>query len=509
MNLAKLFEFAVGRGPARVALVDNGQSYTFLELDREVNRVASSLRKIGIGQRDRVMVLLKNRRQTVCLFWALQKLGAIFIPVNFHCSSADIAFCIHDVEPKAIIYEDFVYSRMPRTTMATQPVYISLEPNGGDVTYAELVENGSAEFDCSPGDDEDIALMLYTSGTSGVPKGVPRSHKNEYASTMAHIIQNRYEIFDSSLGAMPLYHTMGVHSLLAMTMLNGKFVSVPDFDSDLALAAIAQERVTCLYMIPTMYHELVTNRRLNEFDISSVEKIGYAGAPMSHALIQECQRVFKPKVFLNHYGSTEIYTFSTCPNVAEKPGCAGRPGINQNLRLISLTPHATPKDEVGKNEIGQVIVHMGSDEAFKGYWNRPEVTREVIHDNWFFTGDIGLLDDDGDLFIQGRTDELVISGVDHVSPLKVEEVLCKHEKVAEVAVTGEKDERWGQIVVAYVVPRDSNLTVLELDRFCKQSSHLSSFERPRKYIFVSELPKGPTGKILRRELTNKGEPVRG
>lgn len=505
MNLGELFEFAVGRGSNMLAFVDEEGSYTYRELNHEANRVASSLKKLGIRHRDRVMVLMKNRLQTVCLFWALQKLGAIFTPINFHRSPSDIAYCINDVEPKAIIYEDFVHPFIPKVNLETKPIYISLESDGGDISYSELLKNGSDSFTCHVGNDDDIALMLYTSGTSGVPKGVPRSHRNEYASTMAHIIQNRYKPFDSTIGVMPLYHTMGVRSLLAMTILNGKFAAVPDFDSETILSIIANERISSLYMIPMRYHELLKNKHFGDFNVSSIRTIGYAGASMSPTLIQECDRAFRPGVFLNHYGSTEIYTFSTCTNLKVKPGCAGKPGINQNIRLVSLEKDADIHSAVGKNEMGQIVAHMGSDEAFKGYWNRPEVTREVIREGWYYTGDIGIYDDEDDLFVVGRVDEMVISGADHIFPFKVEQVLSGHPSVTEVAVVGEKDERWGQIVAAYVVSKDSNLSPLDLERFCKQNSRLSSYERPRRYVFVNELPKGPTGKLLRRQLICKGE----
>ncbi len=505
MNLGELFEFAVDRGSNRLAFVDEEHSYTYRELNIEVNRIASSLKKLGIGHRDRVMVLLKNRLQTVCLFWALQKIGAVFTPVNFNRSSSDIGYCINDVEPKAIIYEDFVYSLIPKVNLEFKPIYISLDPDSGDISYSELLKNGSESFELHIGIDDEIALMLYTSGTSGIPKGVPRSHKNEYASTMAHIIQNRYELFDSTIGVMPLYHTMGVRSLLAMAILNGKYVAIPDFDGETILRYVANEHITDLYMIPRMYHELLKTKHFGDFDISSIRAIGYAGAPMTPELTLDCERALKPKVFMNHYGSTEIYTFSTCTSLNVKPGCAGKPGINQNIRLISVAADADINDKVGKNQIGQIIAHMGTDEAFKGYWNRPEVTREVIRDGWYFTGDIGIYDDEDDLFVVGRIDEMVISGVDHVFPFKVEQVLYGHPSVNEVAVVGEKDDRWGQIVVAYVVPKNSQLSPLDLDRFCKKNGTLSNYERPRKYFFVKELPKGPTGKLLRKQLKPKGE----
>jgi 2-furoate---CoA ligase len=503
MNLGTLFEFAVSRYRDIVALVDLERSCTFLELNREVDRLADALVKLGIGNRDRVMVLMRNRWEEVCLFWALQKIGAIFTPINYRMSRRDIQYCITDVEPKAIVYDDVSASLVSSVDIDARSLLISIESGDGDITYQELIEKGNDDFQTVAVDENDIAIMLYTSGTSGVPKGVPRSHRNEYASTLAHIIQNQYEPNESMLGAMPLYHTMGIRSLLSMTILGGKYVLSPEFNVEDTLRLLSNERVSCLYMIPTMYHELLKYRRIEDFELSHLRKLGYAGAPMSNSLIDECFRILKPKLFVNHYGSTEVYTITTCSRLDKKPGCAGQPGINQRIKLVSMGTNVGEEEEEVEFEpgqIGQIIVHAASPEAFKGYWNRPEMTREVLHGDWYFTGDLGVLDDEGDLYVIGRVDEMVICGGHHVSPHKVEEVLTQHPMVREAAVVGEADERWGQIVVAYIVAKDRDLTELELDRHCKYRGALSQFERPKKYVFIEELPKGPTGKVLRRNL---------
>lgn len=501
MDLGTLFEFAARRCPGHVALVEGDKQYTFSALNQEVNRLATSLLRLGVGRRDRVMVLLKNRIETVCIFWAVQKLGAIFTPVNYRMSAKDMYYCIGDVEPKVIFYEKLSGDLVFRSRIKIMPLLISVDNEDGDVMYSELISRGSCNFEMNPHADEDIAIMLYTSGTTGDPKGVPRSHKNEYASSVAHIIQNGYQRHESMFGAMPLHHTMGMRSLITMCILNGKYVITPDFDAAVVLDLLSKERITCLYMIPTMYHQLLKSKhQVDTMDMSSLRKMGYAGSPMSEALIQECRHFFHPDLFVNHYGSTEVYTFTTCSNPQEKPGCAGKPGINQNIRLVAPGINSAPDDVVHPGDIGEVIVHASSDEAFKGYWNRPDLTRQVIRDGWYFTGDLGYLDDDGDLFIVGRVDDMVISGGEHVSPFEVEKALCTSPQVEEVAVIGEQDEHLGQIVVAYVVPASKTLSIQELDSFCKSHTELPAYARPRKYVFIDQLPKGPTGKVLRRAL---------
>ncbi|MDQ0341004.1 2-furoate---CoA ligase [Caldalkalibacillus uzonensis] len=502
MNLGQLFQFSVYRYPDNIAIVQGDRRVTFAELNQEVNRVASSLQRLGLKKQDRVLVLLKNRIETIVLFWAIQKIGAVFTPINLRLSPEDIHYCINDVEAKFVIFEESSAHTVMQGELSSRPIYIGLNVDNVDVSYTELLNHGSETFYSTLIDDDDISVILYTSGTTGRPKGVPRSHKNEYASTLAHIFQCYYEWHECTLGVMPIYHTMGLRSLIAMVLCNGTFVSMPDFDAHECLNTMVEEKVSCLYLTPTMYHDLVHHPEVKYMTFPSLRTLVYAGAPMSKALIQKCTEIFAPQHFINHYGSTEIYTFTTCSEVTKKPGCAGKPGIHQHIRLVVPDPErkASPLETVKKGEIGEIIVDMSSSEAFKGYWNRPDATASSIKDGWYFTGDLGYVDDEGDLYIVGRIDEMILYGGENIHPQEVERVIQDHPKVEDVVVVGEKDERWGQIVVAYVVPKDDTVSVQELDQYCKQHKQLSNYIRPRKYIFLAELPRTTAGKIAYRKL---------
>lgn len=514
MNLGTLFEFGVNRYPDQIAVIQAQKRYTYEQLNRNVNILASALQSLGVGKRDRVIVLMKNRVETIKTFWALQKIGAVFTPINFRAPTEDIQYCVNDVEAKMIIFEDTFRSSILKIKYNTRPIFVGLGKEGADLTFQEMLERGENSFERPTANDDDLAVILYTSGTSGRPKGVPRSHKNEYASTMSHIIQNNYLRFDKTLGAMPLYHTMGLRSLLSVMMvLNGTYVTVPDFDPYEALRLVQEEGINSLYMGPTMYHDMVNHMKSGKYDYSTIRTVGFAGYSMSRELIRKCQELFNPKEFINHYGSTEIYTFTTCSDVSQKPGCAGKPGIHQNIKLIVPNQESSshPNDVVLPGEVGEIIVHTDSDEAFKGYWNRPDATRKAIREGWFYTGDLGLMDEQGDLYVIGRLDEMIISGGEHIYPQQIEKILADHPHVAEVAVVGIPDNRWGAIPVAYIVPQGGKPTPQELDQFCKGNSKLSSYNRPRNYIFVSEIPKSTTGKILHRKLLQEvesdGQPI--
>jgi 2-furoate---CoA ligase len=306
---------------------------------------------------------------------------------------------------------------------------------------------------------------------------------------------------------MPLYHTMGVRSLLAMSLIGGAFVCLPRFDVVRALELIAAERVSNLYLVPTLYHDLFHHERFKAADVSSVRKLGFAGAPMTDGLLRALQAAFEPELFVNHYGSSEIYTFTIDQNAPAKPGSAGRAGINQMVRVVSLGARS-PEESAQVGEEGEIIALMAGDESFEGYWRRPDADAKSLREGWYFTGDTGYVDADGDLFVTGRVDDMIISGGENISPVEIESCLSLHPAVSEVAVVGLADERWGKVVSAFV-KRCAVVEPEELDQFCRQSG-LANFKRPRRYIFIEAIPKSPVGKLLRRKLiAGEYEPERG
>jgi 2-furoate---CoA ligase len=259
--------------------------------------------------------------------------------------------------------------------------------------------------------------------------------------------------------------------------------------------------VSHLYLVPTLYHDLLSHPSFKRSDVASVRKLGFAGAPMHDALLQRLQAAIDPELFVNHYGSSEIYTFSINQQATLKPGSAGRAGFNTRLRVVALNQH-NPDAVTDSMQEGQIIAELTSDEAFEGYHRRPDADAKSLHAGWYFTGDTGYVDADGDLFVTGRVDDMIISGGENISPVDIESVLSLHPGVDEVAVAGLRDERWGQRVVAFVKPRApqaDGLSPEALDTHCRQSD-LVNFKRPREYVFVREIPKSPVGKILRRKL---------
>ena len=315
-----------------------------------------------------------------------------------------------------------------------------------------MIERDAADAEPRVGADA-WSVMLYTSGTTAKPKGVPRRQHAERAAAVAHVAQNLYGHGERTLGVMPLYHTMGVRSLLAMSLIGGAFVCLPRFDAAKALDLIASERITNLYLVPTLYHDLVHHAASPTTDVSSVRKLGFAGAPMTDGLLKKLTAAFRPDLFVNHYGCSEIYTFTIDQNAAAKPGSAGRAGINQSIRVVQARRRDARRARRRRRGRRDHRACCSSDEAFEGYWRRPDADAKALREGWYFTGDTGYFDADGDLFVTGRVDDMIITGGENVSPVEIESCLSLHPAVSEVAVVGLPDERWGKVVTAFIKRR--------------------------------------------------------
>ena len=490
LDLGRTFLQSVERRPERLAVVDGALRLTYGAWFERIQGVTGGLQALGLRRGDALVVVMQNRWEMATLHWACQFLGIVVTPLNWRAKADEVDYCVLDARAKGIAYEAVSAEAVRGSQACKSLVRISVPED------FQALLNAKPFTDCTATAD-DVSVMLYTSGTTGRPKGVPRRHRAERAAALAHVAQNTYAVGEVTLGVMPLYHTMGVRSLLSMAIVDGCFVCMPRFDAAEALRLIQHERVTNLYLVPTLYHDLLGHAAFARTDISSVRKIGFAGAPMNDALLQRLDKAFHPELFVNHYGSSEIYTFTLDQKAPAKPGSAGRAAYNARIRVVKLGA-TSPEALAAPREEGQIIADLAGDEAFEGYWNRPDADARALHGGWYFTGDTGYFDAEGDLFVTGRVDDMIISGGENISPVDIESVLSLHPAVDDVAVAGLPDERWGQKVVAFIrlkAPADASA----LDEYCRASS-LPNYKRPREYVFVKEVPKSPVGKVLRRKL---------
>lgn len=509
LDLGSSFIASVARDPNATAIVDGDLRLTYSQWFAKIASVVASFDRIGLKPGDHLVTVLQNRWEAATIHWACQLAGIVITPINWRAKADELDFCIENSEACALVYQDASAEAVSNSSRAPGLRCISVGDGAADggkaFAFADMIAADSPNI--MPRVSADAwSIMLYTSGTTSKPKGVPRRHRAERAAGVAHVAQNLYGRRECTLGVMPLYHTMGVRSLIAMSLIGGTYVCLPRYEPQQALAIIESEKITNLYLVPTLYHDLVYHDEFAKRDVSSVRKLGFAGASMTDGLLKKLDDAFKPDLFVNHYGSSEIYTFTIDQDAVAKPGSAGKAGINQHVRVVKLNA-VSAEDVADPDEEGEIVALLAGDESFEGYWRRPDADAKSLRDGWYFTGDTGFRDRDGDLFVTGRVDDMIITGGENVSPVEIESCLSLHPAVSEVAVVGLSDERWGKIVAAFV-KRNAAVTEQDLDQFCRTSG-LANFKRPRRFVFVDAIPKSPVGKLLRRLLiSGEYEPER-
>ncbi|MGE3286508.1 MAG: AMP-binding protein [Pseudonocardia sp.] len=494
MDLATTLTWAAERHPHRRAVGGTGRTLTYNEWDARTNRLARALAAAGVGRRDRVAFVTGGGEPLASLHLAAQKLGAVSVPLSTRFGPEELRYCAGDCGAALVVVDEANAGRAA-----------ALDTVVDAATVRSVAELDTAADGASPGPlagrpaPADTSVILYTSGTTGRPKGVPRSHAAEHAAALAQAVQLQQRHGEVVLGVMPLFHTMGLRTLLCSILVGGTWVGQNAFDPAESLELIERERVSALYLVPTIYWSLLRTGRPEV--LRGVARLAYAGAAMTPALAEELIELVAPAAFVNHFGSTEIYTFTIGPDVAAKPGSAGRAGIFSRVRLIAPQTGAPADALVGPGEQGQVIVSMESPEAFGGYWNRPDADAKAIRDGWYYTGDLAVADGDGDLWVAGRVDDMINSGGENVYPDEIEAALVRCPEIDDVCVVGLPDERWGQAVTAFVVARagiDPATAVRAAGAYAREV--LPSLKRPKRVVAVAAIPRSGVGKTLRRTL---------
>ena len=507
MDLATALRWTTERYPHRLA-VGGRSPMSYAEWDARTERVAHALNALGADEGSRVILMLQGGEPLATLHLAAQKARVVSLPLSTRFGPAELAYCIEDCDPALIAVDEHTHN------LVTHALEQVSEPPR--VVWGGRAENAPEDMasvwwlaDRAPATavpvnprEDDLSVILYTSGTSGRPKGVPRTHRAEHHAALAHLIQTGHAPGETTLGVMPLFHTMGLRTLLSSVVAAGTWVPQPKFEAEESLDLIIGEKVSALYLVPTIYWSLLQTGRLAE--AVSVRKLAYAGAAMTPTLAQKLADAVQPERFVNHYGSTEIYTFTIGPDNAAKPGCAGRAGVLSRIRVVDPDPDAAPDQVVRDGERGQVIASLSNPEAFSGYWRRPDADAKSIRDGWYFTGDLAVADEDGDLWVSGRVDDMINSGGENIYPEEIERALAASPDLDEVIVAGTSHDKWGHAVTAFVVGKPGSTpeeTLAKVDEFARAESGLPSMKRPKRYVVVDQIPKSAVGKILRRQLT--------
>ncbi|PFJ82082.1 long-chain fatty acid--CoA ligase [Bacillus cereus] len=522
-------EKMASRYPEKKALHFLGKDVTFSDFHDKVKKFANYLQRLGVEKGDRVAIMLPNCPQSVIGYYGTLLAGGIVVQTNPLYTERELEYQLHDSGAKVILCLDLVFPRVTNVQKATRLEHIIVTriadflPFPKNLLYpfvqkkqtnlvvnvsesetihlwksVERESNAGVEVPCDP--ENDLALLQYTGGTTGFPKGVMLTHKNLVSNTLmgAHWLYNCKEGEEVILGVLPFFHVYGMTAVMNLSIMQGyKMVLIPKFDMKMVFEAIKKHKVTLFPGAPTIYIALLNSPLLKEYDISSIQACISGSAPLPVEVQEEFERVTGGKL-VEGYGLTESSPVTHGNFLWEKrvPGSIGVPWPDTEAIIMSLeTGEALPPGEIGE------IVVKGP-QIMKGYWNKPEETAAVLQDGWLHTGDVGYMDEDGFFYVKDRKKDMIVASGFNVYPREVEEVLYEYEKVQEVVTIGVPDPYRGETVKAFVVLKEgAECTEEELDQFARK--YLAAYKVPKVYEFRSELPKTTVGKILRRVLIDE------
>ncbi|SDI51238.1 fatty acid--CoA ligase [Alteribacillus bidgolensis] len=509
-TIRDVFEQSVKHYAEEEALVDVRLSrrWTFSEWDKEVNQLAQAFIRAGVKKGDRVSTVLFNTSEFAMTFLACAKLGAVFNPINFRLADKEIEFIINDAEPRIVLFEKAVENQIRPLADRIPNVqfwYIDEDPPSyADSYYERLSKEEAVRPDVSLTED-DIYAIMYTSGTTGKPKGVVHKHRDMVDQSVLIIASQRISTKDIGLSIAPLFHCAELHcAFIPRLQMGAKNVLLHHFDPEAVLNTVQKENISIFFAAPTMWSKLIQEKK-ESIKLDSLKKALYGGAPMAPALVKEVHGTFDVQL-VQAYGMTEMGPAITIlPDEAQltKAGSAGKPLINHEIRVVRAgnDGQLDPNDEVAAGEQGEIIVRGPS--MMSEYYKRPEATAEVLCDGWYFSGDVGYFDSDGYLWVNDRIKDMIVSGGENIYSREVEDALFDHPGVLDAAVVGEPDEKWGERVMAFVVKKEESVTAEELEKFCIESDRLANYKRPRRYEFVDELPRNASGKLQKFKLRER------
>ncbi|UGS35164.1 long-chain-fatty-acid--CoA ligase [Capillimicrobium parvum] len=491
-NLAGILTDSAARDADRIALKLDDAEVSYGVLDEGSARVAGMLRERGVQPGDRVGIMLPNVPYFAVVYYGILRLGAVVVPMNVLLKGREVAFYCKDPGSKVLFaWHGFAEAAEHGAQEAGVADVVIVAPG----EFEKLVAAAEPVRDVADRDASDTAVILYTSGTTGTPKGAELTHDN-----LRRNADCSRDLFDAGpgdvvLGALPLFHSFGQTCGLNASIAGGAMLTlIPRFDPGKALEIMQRDAVTIFEGVPTMYGALLHHPERDRFDLSSLRVCASGGAAMPVEVMRGFEEAFGCQV-LEGYGLSETSPVASFnhPDRPSKPGSIGTPIEGVDMKVVDDDGRELPAGEVGE------IVIRGHN-LMKGYWNRPDATAEAIRDGWFHTGDMARVDEDGYFFIVDRKKDLIIRGGYNVYPREVEEVLYEHPAVREVAVVGMPHDEWGEEVGAAVALKDGeNVSADELRAYVKEN--VASYKYPREIWFVDELPKGPTGKILKREIS--------
>lgn len=501
MNLADTMTQAALKWPEKKALVFEGMHWTYGQWNAWINQTAHAFARSGVVKGDRVAFFTYNRPEQITGFYALMKLGAIPVPINYRLAPNEVKYIVEDCGAKMLVFEASLRKQVMQIKdglKLEKLIFIDPDPENGEVGFNDFVTSHDASEPQVDVSWDDPAFIMYTSGTTGRPKGVVRSHLAEVLGSMTMAVEVGFRHEDVILHNKPLFHIAQLHlQLLPFIQIGGTHVLTRGFDVHETLSLVESEKITVLHGVPTQMVMLVA-ADLSQYDLSSLRCGFYGGQTLADDVARKCMALF-PDYFGNIYGSTEALAVTLCDyrQRPEKFGCVGQAAVNMEVRVIESNSE-DPNQICAVGEIGQLIARGPT--LFTKYWGLPDKTAQTLRHGWYFSGDAATSDAQGFITVMGRMDHTIKSGGENIHPSEIENVLFEHPGVANAAAVGLPSVKWGEVVCAAIVRKDPTLNAAVMDAFCLQNPDLAAFKRPRHYFFIDAIPSNPTGKVERGKL---------
>ena len=511
MNTAEFLGIATAICPDKVSLVFEGKRETFGQLNDRVTRLGNALTNLGVKKGDRVAMLQVNTSQCVEVYFAVAKIGAIYVPLNFRARGNELSYMLNSSEANTLFmgerYIDLVNSIKPE--IASVKNFISLDSqHEGELYYEALMSSASSDEIFTEVDDNDTTILMYTAGTTGFPKGVMLPHNSFSVYVLENVTPADPVSEEKNILTVPLYHVAGIQAMMAAIYGGRTLVMERQFEPGEWMGLVETEKVNRAMMVPTMLKQLLDNPDFAKHDLSSLKVITYGAAPMPLEVIKRAVEVFPGVGFINAFGQTETASTITTLGPADhnisgteeekekklkRLSSIGRPMADVEMKVMD-----EDGNEVSQGEVGEIVAR--GPRVMAGYWKDQEKTDKTIDkEGWVHTGDMGYVDEDGYFFLAGRATDMIIRAGENISPEEIEGVLYTNPKVDDVAVFGVSDEEWGEVPMAVIVlQKGVTATPEEIMEHCR--NNLASFKRPRSVVFADELPRNQMGKIIKKDL---------
>jgi len=503
LNVAHLLDDHINRLGEVKSLVFEDKEYTNTWLQKQSNRLANGLRSLGVENRDKVVVSLQNCPQVLIVYQAILRIGAVIAPVMFQMNAEEVEFILTDCDASVFITNHEASDKIEKALNLSQISHvISLEGQEDEriISYEKLIETHPEEMVIADTEAGDLALLIYTAGTTGKPKGVMLSHSNLYHNATA-----TYDLWESEprrqLSCLPLAHMFGVTAML-IDQLNrhrdSVFVLMKGFDPPEIFRLIEKYGITGMGGVPTMFWLMLYEESADKYDQSSLQRCVVGSAPVMDELYKDFEKKFDVEL-IEAYGLSESCSAVACTH-SQKVRKSGSAGTAIGSTVIKIFDEADK--ELPPGEPGEIVIRGPT--VMKGYHKRPDESQEAIRNGWLHTGDMGQMDEDGYLFITDRKKDMIIKGGENIYPSEVENIILGHDKVLETAVIGIPDQKYGEEVLAFIVTKPGEeLSEDEIVEFCRQN--YTKFKCPSQIRFTDNLPKSLVGKILKKELRKQLE----